>query len=285
MALTVIPAHREAGIAGRTEILGPEHVRLALEREHDLIEFHHLLGHECSYAQIWTRTGLPKAVRSLVVVAMTAVLTPAGGSLRAHLRGAVINGTSRAEIRQLMATISFYLGAGIGTEVIATAAAELGGLLPQDAGYSNRDAEVLGEREAIRARGEAMRRKMFGPCETANVSVSPGQAASDAQAAYELMRNEYLFGIVWCHPDLPARTRILVAIGILCASGRLQALREHLQAAQRLGCDWQEIKEVFLTAFVYCGDTAADLGFRLAREVFEPGQADACPPTPQGNKV
>jgi 4-carboxymuconolactone decarboxylase len=266
MAFIVHPPHHTAGLAGRTAILGPDHVATALANEHDLIEFHHLLGHECSYAQVWPRDGLPRGVRSLVVVAMTAVLTPSGDSLRAHLRGAVINGVGRPELRQLMATVSFYLGAGIGTEVIAVAAAELGGLKPGDEGYAFGDAQVLGSREVIRERGAAMRQRMFGECP----NVQPESALRDAEAAHELMKTEYLFGVVWSHPDMPATTRVLVVIGILCASGRMASLAQYLRAARNLGCSWDEVKEVFLTAFVYCGESAAEAGFRLAREIFEP---------------
>lgn len=268
MAIVVHQAHHEAGLAGRTAILGPDHVRAALANEHDLIEFHHLLGHECSYAQVWTRDGLEKGIRSMVVVAMTAVLTPAGHSLRAHLRGAVINGVGRPELRQLMATVSFYLGAGIGTEVIATAAAELGGLKPGDAGYEFGDARITGSLEAVRERGVAMRRRMFGECP----ALDDRLAANDAEAAHEIIKTEYLFGVVWSHPDMPATTRALIVIGMLCASGRMESLAQYLRAARRLGCTREQINEVFLTAFVYCGESAAENGFRLAREAFASSQ-------------
>ncbi|MDP3135561.1 MAG: carboxymuconolactone decarboxylase family protein [Burkholderiaceae bacterium] len=262
MSFVVVEKFHHAGIAQRKAILGADRVAQALAAEHDLIEYHHLLGHECAYAQVWSRPGLSKEVRSLVTVAMLGTLTPGGESFRAHVRGAVINGASRATLRQVMGTISFYLGAGTGTEAINATREELGPMSEQD--LARRPVSAPRSRDEIRRSGAAMCRTLFGEAP----EVQAADAGADAEAVYAAMRAEYIFGVLWSDPEMTPEVRVKVVIGILCAGNRQQQLRTYLQAARRLGCSHDEIREIFLTAAIYCGAPACEDGLTLAREVY-----------------
>jgi 4-carboxymuconolactone decarboxylase len=267
MALVINQRLHQEGAALRKKILGEEHVRHALTNEDDLIEFHHLLGHECAYALVWPRTELEPKIRSLVTVAMLATLTPRGESFKAHMRGALINGASRAELRQVLAMISFYLGAGIGTEAIITAREVLSGDTVN--GQKSQPA-IAGDKvvpfEEIRDTGRKLMSSLFGN----ENSFTRAASDNEGNAVYENIKSDYYFGVLWSHPDLALRVRMLVVLGILCAGNRQAQLNSYLRAAQRLGCSHSEIKEVFLTACIYCGASACEDGFAAARRVFEP---------------
>jgi 4-carboxymuconolactone decarboxylase len=251
MSFVVNDTLHRAGIALRSKILGEERVRRALESEDDLIEYHHLLGHECAYAQVWSRAGLTPKTRSLVAFAMLAALTPRGETLKVHIRGA---------------TISFYLGAGIGTDAIKSAREEFAAMehesMPVSATASAVDDTRIEAVDTVAKRGKVMRERLFG-VETPAV-VDDG----DAGFAYEGLKTDYYFGVLWSDDALPPALRVLVVIGILCASNRLAQLKVYLRAAQRLGCNHGEIKEVFLTACIYCGAPACEDGLAAAREIF-----------------
>ena len=72
------------------------------------------------YGDVWERTGLSNAERSLVMLAITAASSrPA--EFRVHAKGALANGCSRAQVQDLLLLIAMYCGvpAAIETNQIA----------------------------------------------------------------------------------------------------------------------------------------------------------------------
>jgi len=72
------------------------------------------------YGDIWERRGLPDAVRSLVMLAITAAANrPA--EFRVHARGALANGCTAAEVQDVLLLVAMYCGipAAIETHQIA----------------------------------------------------------------------------------------------------------------------------------------------------------------------
>ena len=62
-----------------------------------------------AYGDVWSRTGLPMATRSLAMIAMMAAAgKPA--ELRVHLKGALKNGCSADEIREILLLVALYCG-------------------------------------------------------------------------------------------------------------------------------------------------------------------------------
>lgn len=79
--------------------------------------------------------------------------------------------------------------------------------------------------------------------------------------------NEHGWGSTWQREILPRETRSLITIAMLAALKAPTELKGHVRGALRNGCTPEEIQEVLLHAFVYCGAPAAQEAFRSAREV------------------
>ena len=62
-----------------------------------------------AYGDVWQRSALPPAIKSLVMVAMMAA---AGhpNELRVHLKGAVKNGCTTAQIQEVLLLLTMYCG-------------------------------------------------------------------------------------------------------------------------------------------------------------------------------
>lgn len=80
-----------------------------------------------AYGDVWQRTALPPATKSLVMVAMMAAAGHAN-EMRVHLQGAVKNGCSAAEIQEVLLLLTMYCGIpaanqahGIAVEVLREA--------------------------------------------------------------------------------------------------------------------------------------------------------------------
>jgi 4-carboxymuconolactone decarboxylase len=62
-----------------------------------------------AYGDIWSRPGLPMATKSLAMVAMMAA-AGRGNELRVHLKGALKNGCTPEEIREILLLVAMYCG-------------------------------------------------------------------------------------------------------------------------------------------------------------------------------
>jgi len=97
------------GLKLRIEMFGREAVE---KRMSAFGEFGKPLQHiinAYSYGDVWSRTALPAATKSLVMIAMMAA---AGhpNELRVHLNGAVKNGCSPEEIQDVLLLLALYCG-------------------------------------------------------------------------------------------------------------------------------------------------------------------------------
>lgn len=85
------------------------------------------LSTEFAWGTVWTRPGLTLKERSLLTLAMCIALNRPN-EIRIHLRGAVRNGVSRAQIRELLLHPFLYCGGPAAldaTHVIRTALSEI----------------------------------------------------------------------------------------------------------------------------------------------------------------
>ncbi len=80
------------------------------------------------------------------------------------------------------------------------------------------------------------------------------------------LATDYEWGAVWARPGLDRRSRSLVTITALVATGHLDDLAQHVRAARRLGLSVEEITECLLQTAVYCGLPAARAAFRVAAD-------------------
>ncbi len=92
--------------------------------------------------------------------------------------------------------------------------------------------------------------------------------STEFDADFQHYITEAAWGSVWARPDLDRRTRSLVTIAILAASGR-EELAVHLRGSRNIGVDPHEIAEVLLHVAVYAGIPAANAAFSVAKKEFE----------------
>ena len=124
---------REAGKARRTEVMGEVFVDRAMS---DLDGFSRPLQdwlNEHAWGSTWLRDGIDLKTRSLVTCAMLAALGR-GNELKGHIRGAVNNGASLVEIREVLLHSAIYGGAPAAIEAFRSARevlSELGLSLPE----------------------------------------------------------------------------------------------------------------------------------------------------------
>lgn len=102
--------NHERGLTVRREVMGDDFVERALQGASEFTRpLQEHLNEHC-WGATWNREGLPRKVRSLVTLAMlTALKCPQ--ELKGHVRGALRNGCSPEEIREVLLHAAVYCGA------------------------------------------------------------------------------------------------------------------------------------------------------------------------------
>lgn len=99
----------EKGLGIRKAVLGNEYVEAALSRADDFNRAHQELVTEYCWGAVWGREGLDRKTRSLLNLAMISTLNRPH-ELKAHVAGALRNGVSREEIREVFLQVMIYAG-------------------------------------------------------------------------------------------------------------------------------------------------------------------------------
>jgi 4-carboxymuconolactone decarboxylase len=99
----------ERGMKIRREVLGDEHVDDAIARTtDDTTEFQDLIT-RYAWGEIWARPGLDRRTRSCIT--LTALVAQGREhELAAHIRAALRNGLTRAEIKEVLLQTAIYCG-------------------------------------------------------------------------------------------------------------------------------------------------------------------------------
>ena len=99
----------ERGLRLRTRIFGEKVVRERMEAAGEFGAPLQQMINAWGYGEVWSRPGLALGTRSLAAVAMTAALNrPA--EFRVHMRGALVNGCTPEEIREILLMVALYAG-------------------------------------------------------------------------------------------------------------------------------------------------------------------------------
>ena len=112
----------ERGLALRKEVLGHDHVERSLARAEEdpfLLPIQQIAV-EFGWGEVWSRPGLPLKTRSFLSIAYLAALGKLD-ELGAHVAGAVRNGASREEIREVLLQAALYCGMPAGLEAFRVA--------------------------------------------------------------------------------------------------------------------------------------------------------------------
>ncbi len=99
----------EKGMATRRAVLGDAHVDRSLKNRNEFNQEFQDLITRYAWGEIWTRPGLPRHTRSLIVIA-TLVALNRDEELRLHIRAAFHNGVSRDEIKEVLLQAAIYCG-------------------------------------------------------------------------------------------------------------------------------------------------------------------------------
>jgi 4-carboxymuconolactone decarboxylase len=97
------------GLEVRRAVLGEKHVNRSLEKSDSFTEEFQDLVTRHAWGELWTRPGLPRQTRSLITLAMLIALNRVD-EIRLHLRGAINNGVTREEIKELFLHAAVYCG-------------------------------------------------------------------------------------------------------------------------------------------------------------------------------
>lgn len=110
----------EKGLAIRREVLGAEYVDRALATTDEFGKPLQDLVTEYCWGALWGRDTLDRRTRSIINLAMlTALNRP--HELKAHVRGALRNGLSRTEIREVLLQTVIYCGVPAGVDAFRSA--------------------------------------------------------------------------------------------------------------------------------------------------------------------
>ncbi|WP_281356586.1 4-carboxymuconolactone decarboxylase [Amycolatopsis anabasis] len=118
----------EAGMRVRREVLGDEHVDRAIARTTEFTAPFQDYITRSAWGSIWTRPGLDRRTRSCITLAALTALH-CHDELAMHVRAAVHNGLSAAEIGEVLLHTGVYAGVPAANAALAIAQrtlAELG---------------------------------------------------------------------------------------------------------------------------------------------------------------
>lgn len=105
----------ENGLAVRRQVMGDDFVDRAFERATEFTRPLQDFITENAWGSVWCRDGIDRKTRSLVTVAM---LTALGrhAELAGHVRGALNNGATPEEIREVLLHAAVYCGVPLAAE-------------------------------------------------------------------------------------------------------------------------------------------------------------------------
>jgi len=110
----------DKGLAVRKEVLGAEYVERQLKTVDDFgMPMQELVTQSC-WGWLWTRPQLPRKMRSLVNLGMLSALNRPN-EFKTHVRGALTNGCTREEIREVLLQVAVYCGVPAGVEAFRLA--------------------------------------------------------------------------------------------------------------------------------------------------------------------
>ncbi len=111
----------QAGLATRTQVMGAAFVERAFAGATDYTLPMQEFITRNAWGNVWQRPGLDLRSRSLITVAMLAAMGKQH-ELRGHVRGALNNGVTAEELREVMLHASIYCGLPTAIEAFRTVA-------------------------------------------------------------------------------------------------------------------------------------------------------------------
>ncbi|MDP1654526.1 MAG: 4-carboxymuconolactone decarboxylase [Hylemonella sp.] len=99
----------DKGLAMRRQVLGSEYVDASIKNATDFnIDMQELVTQYC-WGDVWNRPGLERKTRSFLNLAMISALNRPH-ELKLHVRGAINNGLTKDEIKEVFLQVAIYCG-------------------------------------------------------------------------------------------------------------------------------------------------------------------------------
>lgn len=111
---------RERGFRIRRAVLGDEHVDRAIERTTSFDAAFQDLITRYAWGDMWARPGLDRRTRSAITLSILAALG-AEAEIAMHVRGALRNGLTPAEISEVLLQVAVYAGVPAANSAFAIA--------------------------------------------------------------------------------------------------------------------------------------------------------------------
>ena len=105
----------EKGLEIRKAVLGKEYVENSLKNADDFNLPMQELSTEYCWGWGWGREGLSRKQRSMINLAMISALNRPH-ELKLHVKGALVNGVTREEIREILLQVAIYCGIPAGID-------------------------------------------------------------------------------------------------------------------------------------------------------------------------
>lgn len=109
------------GLKVRREVLGAAHVDRSLQSANDFTAPMQKMVTEWCWGELWNRPGLDRRTRSFINLAMISALNRPN-EVKLHVRGALNNGLTPDEIREVMMQVAVYCGVPAGLDSLKAAA-------------------------------------------------------------------------------------------------------------------------------------------------------------------
>ncbi len=223
------------------------------------------------FGTVWSRPGLTRRDRSLIVVAMLVAMGGQYRQLAVHVKGALNHGLGPDQIREIAIHLCGYAGFPRAVEAMRvineTLAQELGDAVPP--------LPEADQKEDAERRADGM--EIFQRLTESPGGPDIGARVEDLQNKLGTLAEDAIywgFGELWARPQLSQRERSLLIMAVLAATGRTEQLSFHVPGALNNGVTAQELEEVVLTVSVYAGFPVASSAIRVVRELTDPA-ADA----------
>ena len=110
----------EAGLKVRSDVLGSEYVQKSINAATEFNKPLQELVTEYCWGSVWTRDGLDRKTRSMLNLAMLSVLNRPH-ELKLHTAGALRNGCTPEEIREVLLQVVIYAGVPCGVDAFRVA--------------------------------------------------------------------------------------------------------------------------------------------------------------------
>ena len=201
---------------------------------------------------VWTRSALSPRDRSIVTLAVL-IARNQPVELPFHLRLALDNGVTPAEISEIVTHLAFY------------------------SGWANATGAVPAVKEVFAERG--IRPDQLPAAEPPLAPIDQGEDATRAQRVRQNVgpvseslvqdTNELLFGSLWRRPGLAPRDRSLITVSSLIALGQTAQMAYHLNRAMDAGLTKAQASEMISHIAFYAGWPNAFSAVPVAQEVFE----------------